>query len=158
MSMEAQTGLAMALLLMKRTKEICFMEWSHIELDKAIWVTPADKMKKRKKHRQPVTEPILTMLKQIKEIKGNQGCVLANNDKPLSENAMLYAVKRSDDVTLHGFHATCGTWCEENGVDKEISKFIKAHQPDYLDAAYQRSDLLEQRREALQSWADYVTR
>ena len=47
----------------------------------------------------------------------------------------------------------CGTWCEENGVDKEISKFIKAHQPDYLDAAYQHSDLLEQRREALQRWA-----
>ena len=37
------------------------------------------------------------------------------------------------------------------GVDKEISKFIKAHQPDHLDAAYQRSDLLEQRRKALKA-------
>ena len=98
------------------------------------------------------------MLKQMKEMKGNQPYVLTNNDKPLSENAMLYAVKRFDDVTVHGFRASCGTWCEENGVDKERSKFIKAHQLDYLDAAYQRSDLLEQRREALQSWADYVTR
>ena len=114
-------------------------------------------MKKRKEHRQPLTEPVLTMLKQIKEMKGNQRYVFANNDKPLSENAMLYAIKRFDDVTVHGYRTTCGTWCEENGVDKEISKFIKAHQPDYLDAAYQRSDLLEQRREALQSWADYAT-
>ena len=158
MSKETQTGLAIALLLAKRTQEIRFMEWSHIDLDAAIWITPADKMKKRKEHRQPLTEPVLTMLKQMKEMKGNQRYVLANNDKPLSENAMLYAVKRFDDITVHGFRATCGTWCEENGVDKEISKFIKAHQPDYLDAAYQRSDLLEQRREALQSWADYVTR
>ena len=158
MSMETQTGLAIALLLAKRTQEIRFMEWSHIDLDAAIWVTPADKMKKRKEHRQPLTEPVLSMLKQMKEMKGNQRYVLASNDKPLSANAMLYAVKRFDDITVHGFRATCGTWCEENGVDKEISKFIKAHQPDYLDAAYQRSDLLEQRREALQSWADYVTR
>ena len=158
MSMETQTGLAIALLLAKRTQEIRFMEWSHVDLDAAIWVTPSDKMKKRKEHRQPLTEPVLTMLKQMKEMKGNQRYVLANNDKPLSENAMLYAVKRFDGVTVHGFRATCGTWCEENGVDKEISKFIKAHQPDYLDAAYQRSDLLEQRRKALQSWADYVTR
>ena len=93
------------------------------------------------------------MLKQIKEIKGNQRYLLANSYKPLIENAMLYAIKRFDDVTVHGFRTTCGTWCEENGVDKEISKFIKAHQPDYLDAAYQRSDLLEQRREALPTGA-----
>ena len=157
MSGETQLGLAMALLLAKRTQEIRFIEWSHIDFHKAIWTTPADKMKKRKEHRQPLTEPVLTMLKQMKEMKGNQPYVLTNNDKPLSENAMLYAVKRFDDVTVHGFRASCGTWCEENGVDKEISKFIKAHQPDYLDAAYQRSDLLEQRREVLQSWANYVT-
>ena len=36
MSMETQTGLAMALLLAKRTQEIRFMELSHIDLDKAI--------------------------------------------------------------------------------------------------------------------------
>ena len=111
----------------------------------------------RKEHRQPITEPIFQMLQRMKEQRGNQRYILENGGKPLSENAMLYAVKRFDDITVHGFRATCGTWCEENGVDKEISKFIKAHQPDYLDAAYQRSDLLEQRREALQSWADYVT-
>ena len=46
MSMETQTGLAMALLLAKRTQEIRFMKLSHIDLDKAIWVTPANKMKK----------------------------------------------------------------------------------------------------------------
>ena len=40
------------------------------------------------------------MLKQMKEMKGNQRYVLANNDKPLSENAMLYAVKRFDTVTV----------------------------------------------------------
>ncbi len=158
MSAETHLGLAMALLLAKRTQEIRFIEWSHIDFHKAIWTTPADKMKMRKEHRQPITEPILQMLQRMKEQRGNQRYILENGGKPLSENAMLYAVKRFDDITVHGFRATCGTWCEENGVDKEISKFIKAHQPDYLDAAYQRSDLLEQRREALQSWADYVTR
>ena len=157
MSAETKLGLAIALLLAKRTQEIRYMEWSHIDFDRAIWTTPADKMKMRKEHRQPITEPILTMLKELKERRHNQRIILANGNKPLSENAMLYAVKRFDNITVHGFRATCGTWCEENGIDKEISKFIKAHQPEYLDAAYQRSDLLEQRREALQRWADYVT-
>ena len=157
MGILTQTGLAMALLLAKRTQEIRFIEWQHIDFDNAIWTTPADNMKMRKAHRQPLTEPILAMLKTLKQSSTNQRYILANNDKPLSENAMLYAVKRFDDVTVHGFRATVGTWCEENGIDKEISKFIKAHQPDYLDAAYQRSDLLEGRRDALQRWANYVT-
>jgi len=65
------------------------------------------------------------MLKQIKEIKGNQRYVLANNDKPLSENAMFYAVKRFDDATVHGFRAMCGTWWEENGIDRKYQNLLR---------------------------------
>ena len=89
---------------------------------------------------------------------GHGRFVLGNaKDKPMSENAMLYALKRFDDVTVHGFRASLGSWMEENGVRKAVADFVKAHQPKYLDAAYQRSDLLEERREVLQRWADYVT-
>jgi hypothetical protein len=34
---------------------------------------------------------------------------------------------------------------------------LKAHQPKYLDAAYNRLDMLEERRLILQRWADFVT-
>ena len=84
--------------------------------------------------------------------------MLANsNDKIMSENAMLYALKRFGDFTTHGLRASLGSWCSENGVSKAVSDHIKAHQPKYLDAAYDRVDLLEERREVLQKWADYVT-
>lgn len=157
MSVQTRTGIAMALLLAKRSQEIRFIEWSHIDFDNAVWTTPANRMKMRKKHRQPLTEPILSMLHDLKRLTGNQRYALGVADKPISENAMLLAVKRFDDITIHGFRATCGTWCTDNHVDREVSKFIKAHQPKYLDAAYDHSDVLEQRREALQRWADYVT-
>ena len=75
----------------------------------------------------------------------------------MSENAMLYALKRFGDFTTHGLRASLGSWCSENGVSKAVSDHIKAHQPKYLDAAYDRVDLLEERREVLQKWADYVT-
>jgi hypothetical protein len=76
----------------------------------------------------------------------------------MSENTMLYALKRFGAITTHGFRATLGSWCSEQGVDKRVADFIKAHQPKYLDAAYSRTDLLEERREVLQRWAGYVTR
>ena len=147
----------MALLLAKKTQEIRCIEWRHIDFHKAIWTTPVDKRKMRKEHRQPITEPILEMLQRMNDQRGNQRYILENGRKPLSENAMLYAVKRFVNMTVHGFRATCGKWYEGNGVDRESFKFIKAYQPEYLDAACQRSDLLEQRRVVLQRWSAYVT-
>ena len=79
------------------------------------------------------------------------------NDKIMSENAMLFAIKRFGDFTTHGLRASLSSWCSENGVNKAVSDHIKAHQPKYLDAAYNRTDFLEERRVVLQKWADFVT-
>lgn len=158
MGLQTRVGLSLALLLGKRTGEIRHMEWSEVDLKNAIWSTPASKMKKRKAHRQPLPKQAVALLSDVQMLSGNGRYVLANaQGKPLSENAMLYALKRFDDVTVHGFRATLGSWMEENGVRKTVADFVKAHQPKYLDAAYQRSDLLEERREVLQRWADFVT-
>jgi hypothetical protein len=45
----------------------------------------------------------------------------------------------------------------ENGVRKPVADFILAHQQKSLDAAYQRSDLLDERRDILERRAQYVT-
>jgi hypothetical protein len=45
----------------------------------------------------------------------------------------------------------------ENGVRQPVADFILAHQQKSLDAAYQRSDLLDERRDVLGRWAQYVT-
>lgn len=158
MSLQTRTGLALALLLGKRSREIRTLEWHELDLEAAIWTTPAAKMKKRKDHRQPLSKQAIALIRAIEPLTGGGRFVLGNDtDQPMSENAMLYAIKRFDNVTVHGFRATLGSWMEENKVRKTVANFIKAHQPKYLDAAYQRSDLLEERREVLQNWADYVT-
>uniref|UniRef100_UPI003F69B56F tyrosine-type recombinase/integrase n=1 Tax=Roseicyclus sp. TaxID=1914329 RepID=UPI003F69B56F len=119
MSIQTRVGLSLALLLGKRTGEIRRMEWNEIDLERGIWGTPADKMKKRKAHRQPLSSQALQLLREVQAVTGHGRFVLGNaKDKPMSENAMLYAVKRFDDVTVHGFRASLGSWMEENGVRK----------------------------------------
>ena len=158
MGPQTQVGLALAILLGKRTSEIRKMRWSDIDFEKDIWITPAEDMKKRKAHRQPLSIQAVERLEYIHQLTSDQTFVLANsNDKIMSENAMLYALKRFGDFTTHGLRASLGSWCSENGVSKAVSDHIKAHQPKYLDAAYDRVDLLEERRAVLQDWADYVT-
>jgi integrase len=159
MGPQTKLGLSLALLLAKRTGEIRRMEWAHIDLERGIWTTPASGMKMRKAHRQPLSELALALIRGIQPLTGDQRYVLGwKGDKPLSENAMLYALKRFDpNITVHGFRACLGSWMAENGVRKVVADYIKAHQPKSLDAAYQRSDLLEERREVLERWASYVT-
>ena len=158
MSPQTHVGVALAVLLGKRAGEIRKMTWDQLDLERAIWTTPAENMKKRKVHRQPLPRQAIEKLQMLMDLGGKDGYVLdAGRGKPISENAMLYAIKRYSDITIHGFRATLGSWCAENGVDKRVSDLIKAHQPKYLDAAYNREDLLEERRRVLQAWADYVT-
>lgn len=155
---QTRFGLMLVLLTGKRTNEVRHMEWAHIDLERAIWVTPAEKMKMRKEHRQPLSDQVIELLRELKATSGDRRYVLGNNkDKAMSENAMLYAMKDFANVTVHGLRATLGSWMAENGVRKIVADFVKAHQAKSLDAAYQRSDLLEERREVLQRWADYVT-
>ncbi len=46
----------------------------------------------------------------------------------------------------HGWRATFGTWCDEQGVDTIVSELCLAHAKDALAKAYKRSDLAERRR------------
>lgn len=48
-----------------------------------------------------------------------------------------------------------GLVVRRNGVSKRASDLTKAQPLNYLDVAYQRSDLLEERRVPLQRWVDY---
>ena len=92
------------------------MRWADVDLESGIWVTPAEHMEKRKAHRQPLPSRALELLQFIHELTGHASLVLGNQlDKPITENAMLYALKRFDDVTPHRFRAMLGSWCAEQG-------------------------------------------
>ncbi len=151
----AHAGLALAILTGKRSGEIRLMEWPHLDLERAIWVTPATGMKTRKAHRQPLSMAALAVLDGLRPRAGRM-YVLGH--KPPHENFMIAAIKQFDPtLTVHGLRACLGSWMAETGIRKPVADFVLAHQQASLDAAYQRSDLLEERREVLERWAQYVT-
>jgi integrase len=152
----AHVGLALALITGKRSGEIRLMEWSHLDLDRAIWVTPAIGMKTRKAHRQPLSKAPLAAIEGIRPITEGGQYVLGR--KPPHENLFFNAIKQFDqNPTVHGLRACLGSWMAETGVRKPVADFVLAHQQASIDAAYQRSDLLEERRGVLERWAKYVT-
>jgi Phage integrase family. len=63
----------------------------------------------------------------------------------------------SDIMTAHGFRAMAATTLSEQGWASEVIERQLAHvDKNQVRAAYQRSDLLTERRKMLQTWADYL--
>ena len=58
---------------------------------------------------------------------------------------------------MHGMRSTFRDWCAENNIDAVLAEKSLMHSTgNDVVMAYQRSDLIEQRREVMQRWADYI--
>ena len=68
-------------------------------------------------------------------------------------------MKRFDPaLTGHGFRASFKTWARRHRRYLfDAVEYALAHVPNKLEKAYMRDDLLEERREIMQDWANYVT-
>ena len=60
---------------------------------------------------------------------------------------------------MHGFRSSFRVWAAEvSGFSSDLAEQALAHSVgSQLERAYQRSDLLEQRRGLMEAWGQYIT-
>ena len=60
-------------------------------------------------------------------------------------------------ATAHGFRSSFRDWASETGVPRDVAERALAHTiQNSVEAAYHRTDLLEQRREVMEAWSVHV--
>lgn len=155
----AKLALRFLTLTAARTGEVMQMDWSEIDLDAKLWTVPASKMKAGREHRVPLSGAALEVLEQA--VAGKlirSGLVFpAESGKALSNNALRrLLVRAGSSATVHGFRTSFRSWCQESGVSREVAEPAVAHVVGGVEGAYTRSDLLERRRELMDSWAAYL--
>lgn len=78
----------------------------------------------------------------------------------MSENTLLYALYRMGyhgRATGHGFRASASTMLNEMGWKPDVIERQLAHaEKNKVRAAYHRAEYLPERRQMMQSWADYL--
>lgn len=143
-----------------RTGEIIQASWDQIDLDNKIWTVPANVMKSRRIHRVPLSDQAVSLLNNLPKLNG---WLFPSNQsgKHIGEAAMHKLVRKRLkrlDITVHGFRSTFRDWVAElTKYPREVAEAALAHvNSDKVEAAYQRGDLLEKRRELMQDWANYV--
>ena len=158
-------GLKMVLLTLARTEEIRFARWKEFNLnpENPMWKIPAERMKNGREHSVPLSKQALSVMNEVRKFTQGEHYVfhqLNNPKKPMSENTMLYALYRMGyhgRATVHGFRATVSTFLNENKIRGEVIEKLLSHMEDNkVRAAYNRAEYLEERREVLQWWADYI--
>ena len=83
-------------------------------------------------------------------------------ERPMSDNPILAAMRRmsigKDEMTGHGFRAMARTILDEVlGVRPDFIEHQLAHRvKDPNGTAYNRTRFLDDRREMMQKWADYL--
>ena len=106
----------------------------------------------------------LDILHQVEEISGCEKLVFPqqkNPQRPMSENTLLYALYRMGyhkRATVHGFRATASTILNESGQwhPDAIERQLAHVEGNKVRAAYNRAEYLDERREMMQWWADYI--
>ncbi|MDC9613056.1 tyrosine-type recombinase/integrase [Xenorhabdus khoisanae] len=158
-----RTALRMLILTGVRPGELRKAEWSEIDLDKAVWTIPAEKMKMRRTHVVPLSEQVIDLLKQIQSISGSyQYVFLSRTDyrKHISDMAINTMIRRmgySGRATGHGFRHTMSTILHDQDfntawVEKQLAHVDK----NSIRGTYNHAQYLDGRREMLQWYADYM--
>lgn len=161
----AVTRLALKLIVLTfvRTGELRGARWSELDLDRAQWVIPPERMKMRNEHIVPLSTQALAVIEQLQPLTGRSDLIFPSErqlTKPMSENTLLFAMYRMGyhgRATVHGFRATASTILNESGFKADAIERQLAHtQQNKVRAAYHRSEYLEERITMMQWWADFL--
>ena len=157
----APRALEFAILTAARTNEVLGATWSEIDLEKAIWIIPADRMKARRDHRVPLSDAALALLRSLpNDTEGDYVFVSPMaKGKPMSNMAMLKTLKlmKRNDLTVHGFRSTFRDWAAElTAYPDAVVEMALAHAiGSAVEAAYRRGDLFEKRARLMAEWAGF---
>jgi len=167
-----RTALLLSFLLLLRPGELRHMEWAWIDLDVGLMTVPSAVMKRTKAdkadgppHLVPLAAQAIALLKELQPQTGGDRYVfpsLTSRQRCMSENTVRSALRRlgysNDEMTAHGFRAMARTMMAERlDIAAEVVEAQLAHAPsDALGRAYNRTQYLDQRRVAMQEWADYL--
>lgn len=151
-------------LLFVRPGELRHAQWQEVDLDKAEWRIPAEKMKAGAMHIVPLSNQTLEILSDLKPLTGPDGYLfpsIRTDSKPMSDNTINAALRRmgytKTEMTGHGFRSMASTLLNEQGWHHDAIERQLAHtEKNSVRAAYNYAEHLPERRKMMQAWSDYL--
>ncbi|RFU46785.1 phage integrase central domain-containing protein [Paraburkholderia sp. DHOC27] len=161
-----RAALLFLILTAARSGEVRGAVWDEFDLETGVWAIPGERMKANEAHRVALSKPALALVKSLKEQKLHETLVFPSpRGKVLSDmvlTSFLRRVEAKSDTpgrvaTAHGFRSSFRDWASEQGYARDLAERALAHTvANKVEAAYHRTDLLEQRRTMMEAWARHI--
>ncbi|XOY28670.1 tyrosine-type recombinase/integrase [Proteus cibi] len=158
-----RTALNILMLTGLRPGELRKSEWSFIDFESKTWKLPEKIMKMGRVHVVPMSDQVISLLRQIQPISGDYQYIFpsrTNHKKHLSEmaiNTMIGRMGYRGRATGHGFRHTMSTILHEKGFNTAWIELQLAHvDKNSIRGTYNHALYLEGRREMMQWYADYI--
>jgi integrase len=159
--------LRLLLLTMQRRGELSLAEWQEFDFEKKTWTIPGDHTKTGKGHVLPLSNWALEELRSLKVMAGRSPYVLPNLDGsgPLDPKYITRGVARCQNrfrklgiakFSAHDLRRTGRTGLGRLRVKFEVAERVLNHARDKIHEAYDLHDYLDEKREALDKWEQYL--
>ena len=143
-----------------RSAEVRGARWSEIDLEARVWTVSGSRTKTGRKHRVPLSGQAVEIVRRARTLSNGRTLVFPGKraGHPVSRTTIAKLFRGLDlPGTPHGLRSSFRSWAAETDVRREVAEQALGHVVrSQTEAAYQRSDLLEQRREVMQAWADLI--
>jgi integrase len=166
----AAPALRFLILTAARTGEVRGMTWDEVDLDAKVWTVPASRMKGKRKHEVPLSEPAIEILRSqlAARRQGDRFCFPGKRlGLPIYDTSLTTLIERMGAtvkvdgkdvaVTAHGFRSAFRDFAgDETDFPREVAEAALAHLVgDKAEQAYRRGSAFEKRRELMDAWARY---
>jgi integrase len=155
------------ILTAQRREEVAAMRWVELDLAQGLWRIPAERTKTGRPHTVHLSGLAVEVLTGLKRVPGTGELVFSTTGvTPMSgfskAKARLDALSGISNWRLHDLRRTAVTAMADLGVDATVADRVLNHvgagTMGTVKRVYQRSELLDQRKDALERWSAYVVK
>ncbi len=160
------TKLALELMMhtFVRTGELIGAKWAEFDFDTQLWNIPSERMKMKRPHVVPLSEQVIAILHELKDITGHREYLFPNRNNPrksMSDSTIIRLIDRigyKGRMTGHGFRSVASTMLNESGEWRsEVIEHQLAHvERNEVRGAYNRAQYIEERTEMMQWYSDSI--
>lgn len=163
-SLQITNAIKILLLTGVRTGELRIAKWNEFDFENSLWTIPANNTKTGITMRVHLTDLVKGLFMELYHCNmGDYVISGADGQGPLSDRALPKAVIRLQDRigiekwTPHDLRRTFATQLGETlRIDPVVIEKCLGHKMPKIMATYNKNEMLPERKEALEKWANYI--
>jgi integrase len=157
-------ALQLAPYMMLRPGELTKLTWKEVDFEARLIRVSEQTMKMKMPHLVPMSKQVYNTFEELSQIDTNSDYVFPssrNRSKSIATNSLLAALDAlgvpKDKLVTHGFRHMASTRLNELGFRGEVIERQLSHTDrDKIRATYNHAEYLDERKEMMQFWADYL--